>query len=101
MSLAQPVGGIPQGVIRTIGANATILNVGIVGLCLWYVATKQDIPNLLLGALISQGGNALGSLSSVLNSTRASADSQVNVERADQVGPQGVVDGAMPAPADN
>ncbi len=61
---------IASRVVATIGANATVLNVGILVLCGWYVGTGQDIPNLLLGALIANSGSALGSLSSVLNSTR-------------------------------
>lgn len=61
-------------VVGTIGVNATVLNLGILVLCGWYVATKQDVPDILLGAVIAQAGQALGALSSVLNSTR-NADS--------------------------
>ena len=68
--------GIASRVISTIGVNATALNLGILFLCGWFVATRQDIPNLLLGALIANSGSALGSLSSVLNSTRAAGDTQ-------------------------
>lgn len=67
-------------VVGTIGINATMLNAGILVLCGWFVATRQDIPNLLLGALIANAGNAVGSLSSVLNTTRADGDpAPVNV----------------------
>ena len=62
---------IATRVVATIGVNATVLNVGILGLCGWYAGTGRDIPNLLLGALIANSGSALGSLSSVLNSTRS------------------------------
>ena len=79
---------IPGRVIGAIANNATILNLGIVVLCFWFVGTKQDIPNLLLGALIANSGNTIGSLSSVLNSTRSTPEATVNVERAEQVGPQ-------------
>ena len=71
---------IASRVIGTIGANATILNVGLLVLCGWYVATKQPVPDILLGAVIAQAGQALGSLSSVLNSTRnADTPAPVNV----------------------
>lgn len=67
-------------VINSLALNATLLNAGILVLCGWYVATRQDIPNLLLGALIANGGNALGALGSVLNSTRNTNEPQaVNV----------------------
>jgi hypothetical protein len=71
---------IASGVISTIGVNATLLNLGVLVLCGWFVATKQDIPNLLLGALIANSGSALGSLSSVLNSTRSSSDAAQAVQ---------------------
>lgn len=96
MRIAPKLIEIPGRVIGAIAMNATILNLGIVGLCFWFVGTKQDIPNLLLGALIANSGNTIGSLSSVLNSTRSNPDSVVNVEQAEQVGPQ---EGTPPAPA--
>jgi hypothetical protein len=67
-------------VVGSLAINATMLNLGILVLCGWFVATRQDIPNLLLGALIANAGNAVGSLSSVLNTTRADdAPAPVNV----------------------
>lgn len=95
MRLTPTTKEIPGRVIGALAQNATILNLGIVSLCFWFVGTKQDIPNLLLGALIANSGNTLGSLSSVLNSTRSTPEASVNVERADQVGPQ-VGDGPPP-----
>ena len=76
-------------VIGTMGANATILNVGILVLCGWYVATKQDVPDILLGAVIAQAGQALGALSSVLNSTRNAAEPPEPAPPQEVVGPGG------------
>ena len=67
---------IASRVIATIGVNATLGTTGILVLAGWYIATKQTIPDLLLGAIIAQAANSLGSLSSVLNSTRAAGDTQ-------------------------
>ena len=60
---------VTRRVVGTIGANATILNVGLLVLCGWYVATGEPIPDILLGAVIGLAGNGLGGLLSVLNST--------------------------------
>ena len=85
---------IASRVVGTIGVNATVLNVGILVLCGWYVGTNQDIPNLLLGALIANSGSALGSLSSVLNSTRSPGDPPAPVVVANAVNdPVPVIDG--------
>lgn len=94
MRFTPPIKEIPGRVVATMGINATMLNAGILGLCAWYVGTKQDIPNLLLGALIANSGQSLGALNSVLNSTRSTPEATVNVEQAEQVGPQ-----ERPAPA--
>ena len=67
---------IARRVVGTIGVNATLGTVGILVLAGWYIATKQTIPDLLLGAIIAQASNSLGSLSSVLNSTKPPADSE-------------------------
>jgi hypothetical protein len=70
---------IAPRVVATIGVNATLGTLGILILAGWFIATKQTIPDLLLGAIIAQAANSLGSLSSVLNSTRSSETQDVQV----------------------